>query len=157
MRSEKVLHRAMPRRPRELLNPEMRAELRKRIRRVQPPPVVEPAAASSVDDGFRDTELCTWVRIPEDEAKKEVDRTAVGYERHPAKSDGDAEIEVEEFCQLLAAIKADFEKNDRPYAALATSQGIRLVREGKQDDINPGLWTFVSAREKKMKEKETPE
>lgn len=146
----------MPRRPRELLDPHTRAKLRKRLRRVVPPPVADASVTPTIDDGFRDTVLCKWVRIPEDVAEQD----ASGDARRPnkpqqEKEDHDDE-ETDQFCDVLSAIKEDFKQNGRPYAALAADQGIQLVREGDQDDINPGLWAFVSAHEKKMREGQYP-
>ena len=153
----------MPRRPRELLNAQMRTKLRKRLRTVVPPPVSDIGTSATVDDEFTDTFQSRWARIPEhcdgdgDEEgtlpEKEKEQAAP---RNADDEKTEAQRKVHAFCNVLAEVQSDFQNSNRPYAAVMAQHAIHLVREGKQDDINPGLWAFVNAKEKAMREKDKP-
>lgn len=152
----------MPRRPRELLNAQMRTELRKRLRTVVPPPVSDIGTSAAVDE-FADTFQSRWVRIPEHcNGDGDEEGTLLEKEKEQATppNEGDEKTEaqrkVHAFCNVLAEVQSDFQNSNRPYAAVMAQHAIHLVREGKQDDINPGLWAFVNAKEKAMREKDKP-
>lgn len=51
---------------------------------------------------------------------------------------------------VLTSIADDFSKQNRPYAALTASAAAQLVLDNREDDINPGLWQFITRKEREL-------
>lgn len=151
--------------PKAPLTAHLRGRIQKRIRRNPPPPINTPdAGAAATDDVFRDTELYSWVRIPED--LHEAERTGLASQDMDFQVLIDADggqkkwscednAQTDKFCALLKELAKDFEDKGRSYCAFAAQSAIALTLDGRQDDINPGLWPFIRRmEEKKIREEQ---
>lgn len=156
----------MSKRPKAPLTAHLRDRIQKRAKKIPPPPQnARPARSTTSDDAFQNTELYTWVRIPEDLDAKELDNLPKRKPDLPASLHGEVEdgenrasseekAKTEKFCALLNDLTDEFAAKKRPYCAMAAQSAIALTLEGKQDDINPGLWPFIRRMEEKQMRKE---
>lgn len=51
---------------------------------------------------------------------------------------------VNKLCEILNGLAKQFHTDGRIYCSFAATAAIHLVRSGRQDDINPGLWRHIN-------------
>lgn len=111
------------------------------------------ARKNSHDSELRESFDHCWVDIPRSDSlcKETTHESVVRFDDTltPTRAIMAEDDEgVERLCRVLQQISDDFEKKGRPYVSMASRAAITLVRNGRQDEINSGLWRYILQYEK---------
>ena len=93
-----------------------------------------------------DTRNHHWLPIPSDKKNVGFD-SKKSVQQDTNKSCG---AEDKQLCTILQNLATQFETEKRMYAAIAARSAIRLVEDGRHDDINAGLWQHICREEQKI-------
>lgn len=53
-------------------------------------------------------------------------------------------------CEILSRLAVRFKLEGRAYCAAAATAAVALVRLDRQDEINPGLWSYINKEEEEI-------
>lgn len=140
-------------------------------KRPRSPTPISTSSFTSSPDPFQSTPQNPWIRLPEDSIAPppappyqslRSKLRAIRQERNPqpllppkvgttmGQHPSPTDSPQNRLIQILNSLSSDFTAQNRPYAALAASSAISLIQQGRQDDINAGLWQFITKKEAEM-------
>lgn len=144
--SLQVGNEAMPPRLRAPLTAHIRKRLKRGVAKASSSQSTETETEIEVHPLLQNSREHVWVSI-----SSQDDAEGVGNERRKQDQERDESVEDDALCDVLDELSAEFKEQKRMYSAKAASSAIRLLRSGRQDDINPGLWPHIRRKEESRK------
>lgn len=118
------------------------------LRAISPTPPAG-AATEETPAAFRSVGPFNWVRLPCHLTRAEQESNSPP----PLKKRQMTREEIS-LCGILGSLCEEFTEQKRPFAALTARIAMRLIMEGRQDDINAGLWAHIARKEEEQRQKE---